>query len=743
MTSVNAPTTFEHQEQIYTFESSQYLLRGLYPDELQTWSNFCATFFGHQENTAPECYREYIHDANFTTLNPSSLIRVAICLNSQEIVAWCRIFLRRISIPSVVIQRNDSHNKYTTTTVIDAGGIGQVCTAKRHRRRGISQALLLTAMDIMRERHLAISFVHASSPAGVSFYQSLGYTRTTSSKWSTVSLDYSKLVVQWETNTNNNHSTTGPTNNNEKYSVRPAIFPQDTAQLQQLHHIYSEQRLAGCIVRTEEYWNTYLSVELAGSLFVLAEMEHDDNIVAWLSIRPRKGNHSHSHSNRYQLSEFGMDIRNSNATVAPAVFFSQLLAHALQAYHRIPLRHQEQEIHNIDDSNNNKMIDSPTAFSTTVPQTGAIVVVAKCPIRGKSKTRLIPMLGEEGSVALAESMLSDVVCTLEGCPALTHVQKILLYAPGNQEGLTIMQGIFQKLKLPLKDTSQLEETTCAGKQGGGWSLLPMLQGDLIASDLGSKLEDALRQARQCMSTTSNGGGCGGGVVFLGMDAPELSLDDIVTGLLDATTTTSISASAMLCPASDGGYGMLCVPPAADPSRTFQNMYWSHSLTAVSQMKALTDQNIMVKIGKIMHDIDEPADVEALRRRLQHKDTEEDERHGVRKNLRFHYASRESKSYISSRHPSCQFTRKAMEHLCPPKISLSLPQFVAQDLRAHATNTDDKDAMGIIDWKSEQIELDKGWMYLDLKNEGRHLDLDAFNGSDPQMPPHFIWPSDSF
>jgi glycosyltransferase A (GT-A) superfamily protein (DUF2064 family) len=46
---------------------------------------------------------------------------------------------------------------------------------------------------------------------------------------------------------------------------------------------------------------------------------------------------------------------------------------------------------------------------------GAIVVVAKCPIPGKSKTRLIPLLGKEGSTKLSKAMLSDVLLTLEKC----------------------------------------------------------------------------------------------------------------------------------------------------------------------------------------------------------------------------------------------------------------------------------------------------------------------------------------
>ena len=43
---------------------------------------------------------------------------------------------------------------------------------------------------------------------------------------------------------------------------------------------------------------------------------------------------------------------------------------------------------------------------------GSIIVVAKCPLAGKSKTRLIPLLGAEGSATLATAMLSDILQNL-------------------------------------------------------------------------------------------------------------------------------------------------------------------------------------------------------------------------------------------------------------------------------------------------------------------------------------------
>mmetsp|Transcript_10723 Transcript_10723/g.25554 ORF Transcript_10723/g.25554 Transcript_10723/m.25554 type:complete len:409 (-) Transcript_10723:68-1294(-) len=313
---------------------------------------------------------------------------------------------------------------------------------------------------------------------------------------------------------------------------------------------------------------------------------------------------------------------------------------------------------------------------------GVIVVVAKCPIQGKSKTRLIPLLGPDGSVDLAKAMLSDVVLTIDKCPQLRFgVNKVLLYAPGNDDGLQRMKTILDELSVPYHGGDEMidqrqrprdeNQAIVAANCTRKWTLLPMMMmdndvggcgdggadgadGDLRSSDLGSKLQDALVRARELMMTTTTtsggksekedrggsfGGDGGGGIIFLGMDSPVLSLDDIVQGLQDSsvvssspssfhnqayssshsTTTTSSNTtpqlSAMLCPADDGGYGMLCVPPTADPSVTFQDVYWSHPLTAISQIKALTDQGIMVKIGKCMNDIDEPDDVRALCKRL--------------------------------------------------------------------------------------------------------------------------------
>ena len=102
---------------------------------------------------------------------------------------------------------------------------------------------------------------------------------------------------------------------------------------------------------------------------------------------------------------------------------------------------------------------------------------------------------------------------------------------------------------------------------------------------------------------------GGRIVFLGMDCPEVPLQELVA--LTRVPTTA----ALLCPAADGGYGLLAVPTTT-PNTIFDGVLWSHPWTAVSQLKALNDAGLQnVVLGPMMHDVDTPADVDALRNRL--------------------------------------------------------------------------------------------------------------------------------
>ena len=219
-----------------------------------------------------------------------------------------------------------------------------------------------------------------------------------------------------------------------------------------------------------------------------------------------------------------------------------------------------------------------------------------------------------------------------------------MYAPGTPDGESKMISILHSLKL----VYNLKENECFD----GWHLLPMLSSpekksdqlspnqssDLTSSSLGDKLMDALERTRRLLAKRKEKYQYNESVLFLGMDSPELPTEEIVYGLkissanpthhqcenndnLNGTKGTMPRRKAHMCPADDGGYGLLSFPSHA-PSSIFLGVRWSNSLTAVSQLKALTDAGIDVSIGRVMFDIDEPEDVHQLVKRLSRK-TESD------------------------------------------------------------------------------------------------------------------------
>lgn len=276
-------------------------------------------------------------------------------------------------------------------------------------------------------------------------------------------------------------------------------------------------------------------------------------------------------------------------------------------------------------------------------------------------------------------------------------------------------------------TTSTATTTRIRHDKMGWTLLPMyLSHDLQATDLGHILQDALERARRLLVHIDNHMNHDnhrsenihhnslGSVVFLGMDAPELPLPDIVAALtqeLDDSLLPSYSTTrCIMCPADDGGYGMLSLPPAAVAHQVFQGVLWSHPLTAVSQLKALTDQHqhyyesdssaslassassapcengtsrppLSAILGQLMYDIDEPANVHALCQRLlqqqpqpqpsssqQSASGHADTLTSQRNNLVLDQPStmavsqqRQNQDQLrgQSHHPSCYYTRQAL------------------------------------------------------------------------------------
>ena len=91
----------------------------------------------------------------------------------------------------------------------------------------------------------------------------------------------------------------------------------------------------------------------------------------------------------------------------------------------------------------------------------------------------------------------------------------------------------------------------------------------------------------------------GAVVFLGMDSPEVGPTVVATAL----TRARRGAAAYMCPATDGGYTLLALPPAASP-KIFTGVEWSTENTCLSQANSIATRGIPVLFGPAFHDIDE-------------------------------------------------------------------------------------------------------------------------------------------
>ncbi len=290
-------------------EEPYYKIRKLTDTDISSWAQYCATCFAYKPNPPPASYfeRHYYNDPR----KDSSLIRVIDyhdeTNDTTTIVSSTRVFQKTISIGN--------------GKALEAGGIGEVCTSQEHRKKGLAKRLLLDAIDSMEnEGKMQCSVLHASAALTAVYERSANYVSVTT-KWSIMTIKVKELSGN---------------SGKDVMTVRLASFPQDTGQLHEIHQTYSENRFAGCIIRSESYWNEYLQHEIGRSLYVVTNScEGEESILGWMSIRPRGG--------RFQLREFGVDLdKCGKLGHTTSMIISTLLEQALSKEESI---HKEKTIH--------------------------------------------------------------------------------------------------------------------------------------------------------------------------------------------------------------------------------------------------------------------------------------------------------------------------------------------------------------------------------------------------------------
>lgn len=186
----------------------------------------------------------------------------------------------------------------------------------------------------------------------------------------------------------------------------------------------------------------------------------------------------------------------------------------------------------------------------------ALVVVAKAPVAGRSKTRLTPPCTPAQAAALAEAALADTLQAVAATPVGRRV-----VALEGEPGAWLPDGF-----------------EVVAQRGG---------------ELGERLANVLEDV-------------GGGALLIGMDTPQ-----VTPALLQAGVAALLrdGVDAVLGPAGDGGYWAIGV---REPDPTlFAGVPMSEATTGASQRARLEAAGLRVAALPELRDVDTIADARAV------------------------------------------------------------------------------------------------------------------------------------
>lgn len=197
----------------------------------------------------------------------------------------------------------------------------------------------------------------------------------------------------------------------------------------------------------------------------------------------------------------------------------------------------------------------------------ALVIVARYPQIGTTKTRLARTLGNEETVQLYRAFLADLAHKFAGQPAYDlH----WAYTPAEVDYAAFMAELAPSLAQYMRFFPQ---------KGGG---------------LGERLHNAFRWTyAQGYRRT----------VLIGSDSPQISVDTITEAnrALDKADVT-------LGPAEDGGYYMIAM---RRPHDVFQGIPMSTDVVLRMTVELAQSQGLEVSLQETLFDIDELSDLERL------------------------------------------------------------------------------------------------------------------------------------
>ncbi|MBU0944542.1 MAG: TIGR04282 family arsenosugar biosynthesis glycosyltransferase [Proteobacteria bacterium] len=196
-----------------------------------------------------------------------------------------------------------------------------------------------------------------------------------------------------------------------------------------------------------------------------------------------------------------------------------------------------------------------------------VILFTRYPRPGRCKTRLIPVLGDEGAIRIHQQLVSHILQELNSCVHRANTELFIYYDGGS-----------------LPEMEEWLGTT-------GYSFFQQ-QGE----DLGQRMAQALTQALNQ----------GRNVILVGSDCPA-----ITASLLDEGLASLHHHDMVLGPAHDGGYYLIGLARNVSSSccrNLFRDIPWSTPQVLSKTLNRAQEQNLRLHTLSTLHDIDTAEDL---------------------------------------------------------------------------------------------------------------------------------------
>ena len=204
----------------------------------------------------------------------------------------------------------------------------------------------------------------------------------------------------------------------------------------------------------------------------------------------------------------------------------------------------------------------------------AVVVFTRAPVPGRTKTRLVPLLGAEGAAGLHELLLLRTVRVARQAA----VGPVFLYVAPEDGAPSHRPGYFDRFRPRLRVRVQR------------------------GTDLGERMHRAFAERLRCHPA----------VLLVGSDCPALRPKDLRAASLALLTSPRTGPRAVLAPAEDGGYPLIGLRRAAP--RIFDGLPWGSDRIFALTRRRMAELRWPLRVGRTLWDVDRAEDVRRLHAR---------------------------------------------------------------------------------------------------------------------------------